>query len=124
MKLRIRGDSIRLRLTQSEVATLVDSGRIEESTAFGPSPLERFSYAIVLGGEVVAAKSTAKGIEIVLPAATGRAWASSASVGIEAEQPAGDGRTLRILVEKDFACLTQRPHEDDSDAFPNPNTSC
>jgi hypothetical protein len=36
----------------------------------------------------------------------------------------GDGKTLRILVEKDFACLTKPPHEDDADAFPNPNKSC
>jgi hypothetical protein len=29
----------------------------------------------------------------------------------------------RILVVKDFACLKDRPGEDDHDAFPNPKKS-
>jgi hypothetical protein len=31
---------------------------------------------------------------------------------------------LRILVEKDWNCLTPRAGEDDSDSFANPNKSC
>ncbi len=123
MKLRIRGDSIRLRLTQSEVKQLADAGRVEESTHFGPD--ERFTYAIVTSGNAhVEAKLEARTIEVSVPAATARAWATSDSVGIEGSRDLGDGKALRILVEKDFACLTERPHEDDADAFPNPHTSC
>ena len=122
MKLRIRGDSIRLRLTQSEVQKLADDGRVEDSTHFGPD--ERFTYAIVAGGAHVEAKLAARTIEISVPAATARAWATSETVGIEGARDVGDGKTLRILVEKDFACLTERPHEDDADAFPNPHSSC
>ena len=121
MKLRIRGDSIRLRLTQGEVAALAEGGIVEESTGFGEA---RFSYAITFGGASLAAKLAGPRIEVSLPADVGRAWAAGDTVGIEGVQPAGEGRTLRILVEKDFACLTTRPHEDDADAFPNPNTTC
>lgn len=118
MKLRIRGDSLRLRLTQTEVTKLVEAGRIEESTAFAGGG--RFSYAVVFGGSTVSAKLGSGGVEVVIPPDVARAWAASDAVGIEAAEPAGDGRTLRIAIEKDFACLKPREDEDDSDAFPHP----
>jgi hypothetical protein len=37
------------------------------------------------------------------------------------EQVLDDGAKLTILVEKDFACLTPREGEDESDMFPNPD---
>jgi len=122
MKLRIRGDSIRLRLTQSEVKKLAEEGRVEELTRFGPD--ERFTYAISFGGTVLSAKLVSRGLEITVPDEVARTWASSDAVSIEGARDLGDGSTLRILVEKDFACLTERPHEDDADAFPNPNSTC
>jgi hypothetical protein len=121
MKLRVRGDSIRLRLTQSEVSALIEQGLVEESTAFGPGM--SFVYSLRLGEKGGAALTPAR-IEVYVPAEVARAWAASDAVTIEVTQDASAGRTLRILVEKDFACLTKRPHEDDTDAFPNPNTSC
>jgi hypothetical protein len=47
-------------------------------------------------------------------------WADSDQVTISADQKLGDGDTLAILVEKDFACLAPRDGEDESDMFPNP----
>jgi hypothetical protein len=32
------------------------------------------------------------------------------------------GESLKLLVEKDFTCLTHRHDEDQSDLFPNPET--
>jgi hypothetical protein len=122
MKLRVRGDSIRLRLTQSDVTALRERGLVEESTAFGPT--QHFVYALRTAGGAISASIEASRIEVLVPADVARTWAEGDSVGLEATQEAGGGRTLRILVEKDFACLTKRPHEDDTDAFPNPNTSC
>jgi NOL1/NOP2/fmu family ribosome biogenesis protein len=122
MKLRIRGDSLRLRLTQVEVAALAERGRVEESIGFAAG--ERLTYAIACGGTALGAKLTPSGIEVTVPAERLRSWAAGDDVGLEGTQDAGEGRILRILVEKDFACLKQRPHEDDKDAFPNPNTSC
>jgi hypothetical protein len=46
MKLRIGGNSIRLRLGQSEVRRLALDGTIEEYTAFGPSIEHRLGYAL------------------------------------------------------------------------------
>ena len=36
------------------------------------------------------------------------------------EQVLDDGSNLKILVEKDFVCLTGRDDEDESDMFPHP----
>lgn len=45
-------------------------------------------------------------------------------IGVDGEQTLGNGRSLRILIEKDFQCLyagkRQVEYEFDSDAFPNP----
>src|SRR4051794_949835 len=111
MKLRIRGNAIRLRLTQTEVTDLASKGRVEESTLFPGG--ERFTYALACApsGEP-SARFEAGAIEVTVPRARAEAWAASDEVAIEAA--AGE---LRILIEKDFKCLTQRAHEDDGDAF-------
>jgi hypothetical protein len=55
---------------------------------------------------------------VTLPAAWAKPWAEGDRVGFESTQDAGDGRTLALLVEKDFACL--HGPRDEPDAFPNP----
>jgi len=41
-------------------------------------------------------------------------------VSISGEQVLADGDQLKILVEKDFVCLTNREDEDESDMYPHP----
>lgn len=123
MKLRLRGDSLRLRLTQSEVQALSERGLVEETTSFGPGA-GAFTYAVAAdlpaGAPLAARFEPARGrMEVHAAPDLVRAWASGNDVGFE-----GQVGPLRVLVEKDFACLKDRPHEDDADAFPNPNASC
>jgi hypothetical protein len=58
-------------------------------------------------------------LTVRLPSIQARHWADSEEVGIEAEQPIGDGTSLRLVVEKDFECLHPRG-EEIADAFPRP----
>ena len=113
MKLRIKGNTIRLRLTQSEVATIGADGSVKETTIF--SPTSQFEYE-VQAREVAAIESEYQNnrMLISIPKAIARAWAVSNDVGIEAEQ-----NQLKIIIEKDFACLSPRG-EEDSDTFENP----
>ena len=90
--------------------------------ALGPG--QTLVYAVRTQGAKVAAVLEGSRIEVHVPVEVAARWAHGADVSLEATQDAGDEQTLRILVEKDFACLTERPHEDDSDAFENPNGSC
>lgn len=125
MKLRIRGNSLRLRLTRGEVDALAKDGRVEDAIAFGPTDAARLSYAVVAReAKGVSAEWTGRAIAVVVPVAQARAWAASEEVGIEHEQPVGAGATLQVTIEKDFACLTPRSGGDDEDAFPNPNATC
>jgi hypothetical protein len=117
VKLRIRADTLRLRLTRSEIDRLCEQGRVAQAIHFGPgSALE---YAIELAdAERVHARYEPSTITIVLPRAAALAWAGGEEVGISAIQPLPEGE-LALLIEKDFHCLVPRGEQDD-DAFPHP----
>ena len=117
MKLRIKGDSIRLRLTQTDVRTLAETGAIESAMHVAPEASLRYGLR-ASGGDALAVEMDARGLVVLVPEAWIAPWATGDEVGFSGEQAAGGGRTLAILVEKDFACLHKRP--DEQDAFPNP----
>ena len=119
MKLRIRGSSVRLRLTQQEVLAVGRGERVEECVDFAPG--ERLVYALESSGDVVSARFRDGQVTVCIPPLLAREWSASDRVGIEAVQTLVAGVTLRLLIEKDFACLTARVGEDDKDAFPHPS---
>ena len=122
MKLRIRGNSIRLRLEQAEVKQLVETGKVEETVIF-PSA-QRFVYTLALDpAEQYKADFTGGTITVYLPYAAGQKWAKGEDVGIYAEV-ASEGLPLKLIIEKDFQCLHKRPDEDESGMFANPHASC
>ena len=116
MKLRIRGDSIRLRLTRGEVGGLVATGVVAERTRMPAGPGFRYELRTAAEARALTATFEAGVLGVEVPRAAAEAWAVSEDVAIQGEVPA-EGGTLTILVEKDFPCLTVRQGEDDSDAF-------
>lgn len=125
MKIRIQGNSIRLRLSQADVRTFAETGVVEERLQFGLSPGESLVYKLEQADiRQFAATFNDNRISIAVPAEAGSNWAATAMVGMESEISLGENKALRILVEKDFKCLTERAGEDESDNFPNPNGGC
>ena len=122
MKLRIRGNSIRLRLGESEVARLAKEKRASDSVQFSVSPRTFLTYTVATSCEQkeITACFAEGEIRVTIPAATAEEWATSAQVGLEHVQPLGADGGLSILIEKDFRCLAPRPGEDQSDSFTNP----
>jgi hypothetical protein len=124
MKLRIRGDSIRLRLKRGEVAQVASGQGIEENTHFPGSVL---TYRLdVSGDDAIAAGYENGNLVVSLPAARVAAWANSDEVSLMATQDLAGGLKLTVLVEKDFSCLDPghgRDHEDDADTFPHPSAA-
>jgi uncharacterized protein DUF7009 len=119
MKLRIQGNSIRVRLTQGEVHRLGCGGSVEQTTAF--SPLAKFCSRVESSPRAQKPSATFENqcLTVSLPSVEARQWAESDQVGIEAEQPIGNGTPLRLLIEKDFECV--HPHgEEIGNAFPRP----
>ena len=123
MKLRIKGDSIRLRLSQGEIGELAAAGSVEDGTRFGGGRALRYRLAVDRAATAISASFVDGVIEVCLPAGAARQWYETDLVSLSASQPLSDG-PLRILIEKDYACLTSREGEDESDNFPNPAAHC
>ena len=122
MKLRIKGNSLRFRVTRSELAKLIDTGRIGETIFFSPDEYSSLTYALELQPSSNSATLRYRQSEIVIVLSTQEVggWADSDRVGIYATLDLGARGTLDLLVEKDFACLDLSDAEN-VDTFPNPN---
>ena len=123
MKLRIRGNSIRLRLGQSEVAQLVKDGHVLESIQFSTFPRSQLSYAVVASPteKEITARLADSEIKVTVPEGLAQGWANSQQVGLKHVQQIDSEVSLSILIEKDFRSLEPRPDEDQSDNFKNPS---
>jgi hypothetical protein len=122
MKLRLKNNVIRLRLTQKETIRFAETGRVEEEIEFGIKPSQKIIYALEIDNETQAARAKFENnrITVSIPKTQADEWTRTTQIGIEAEQIIGDGKMLRLLIEKDFACLEPRKGDDDKDGFPHP----
>lgn len=121
MKLRIHGDSLRLRLSRSEVARLRQNAQVEDSIDFGNRKLIYILHVVTTAPRISAVYDN-DCIRIEAPRAAVEQFADTDQVSLEAEQPLASGRSLQILVEKDFKCIHKAEGED-ADAYPNPLAS-
>jgi hypothetical protein len=122
MKLRIRGNSIRLRLGQSEVARMITRGVVEESTTFDVARRQRLEYVLCSAPDSPAVTATFDDGRVVVrvPTEQVRLWGVTDQVAINAVQTASDGGVLKILIEKDFECIDAPVGESQDDAFRRP----
>jgi hypothetical protein len=119
MKLRIKGNSIRFRLTQSEVQEFDQTGIIEERMH---CPGQLFRYKLQASDNQPFSLEIAPfNLTVFIPVSQVKQWAGSDQVAMETRQLSDQDHELKILIEKDFACLTDRPWEDESDNFPHPD---
>jgi len=119
MKLRMQGNSLRLRLTQSEVEKVRDKGEVSETVKFRSGGTFMYRLQTCVGGDLVQAVLAYGLISISVSTAMAERWATSEEVGIYGQ----DGE-LRISVEKDFRCLTRASDEQETDAYPHPAEQC
>lgn len=122
MKLRIKGNSIRLRLGQSEVRRLFSEGIVSESTTFDLFLGQRLEYVLCTATNLLAMTASFENGRILvrMPVSLMRSWAGTDQAGVETTQVGGDGSALKILIEKDFECIDAPHTESQADAFPNP----
>ena len=122
MKIRIKDNSLRLRLTQSEVDAIENQGQCEAAIEFPGG--KKLQYALRVGGGSIRADFMDDCITVWAPEDSVQKWLQPTEVGMEQWIDLDTGSQLRILIEKDFACLTERTDEDESDNFPNPLAHC
>jgi hypothetical protein len=127
MKLRIKGNSLRLRVTPSEVKQLLHDGAIREYVQLTANSKDRLTYSVVssLSALTTTVAYQLGNIAVSVPQIELERWAGGDDVGVYAEVALGGGQMLSVAIEKDFACL-DRGDSENEDAFPNPNlaTDC
>lgn len=127
MKLRLQHNSIRLRLKRNEVKQIAETGWLEERIVCGADPEQVLTYVLEATEKVTTpcAHLSATAVRVQAPIDIVRRWASGSDIGIDYAYSVGSGEELRILIEKDFACL-DGTDEQNFDTFPNPlvGTKC
>jgi hypothetical protein len=121
MKLRIRGDTIRLRLKRSEVDQIAAGTSIVEETHFPDSVL---TFRLDVSESIAISASFDNGcLAVNVPKSKALDWSDTDDVSLYAEQRLLGTGSLSILIEKDFKCLEPGHHrdcDDDEDTFPHP----
>jgi hypothetical protein len=126
MKLRLRENSIRLRLLQTEARQLRETGKVSETIIFGSNAEEKLIYSLRVSEDKNEISARIKGskIEIFLPLDMAISWIDSDETGLYADQKTGGSTNLKIIVEKDFVCVERPLDTDNKDAFPHPKMNC
>ena len=125
MKLRIRSNSVRLRLGPREVQSLLQNGSLVETVRFGAGDTQALRYRLVLSSTGAPMSAQIKDFEITISISRSvtQAWAEDDGLTIVGEQSVGNDQTLKILVEKDLQCL-ESTAEPEQDVYPNPSATC
>ncbi len=119
MKLRLNGNAIRLRLSQTDVAKLALEGVLEEQLSF--SKEAALFYRLLAMEEIhkPAISYAENSITVTIPKDFTNNWPDNNVTGTSATHTTADGTEIFILIEKDFKCL-DNTEEDQSDNFANP----
>ena len=118
MKIRIKGNSLRYRLTKTEVDHFISNGYVEEKINFGNNVLY---YSLKkTHADQLSASFNDNNITLYFPSSFINKWTDDNQIGFEYNMEIkGSEKTLYLLVEKDFTCL-DKTNEDQSDNYPNP----
>ncbi len=94
------------------------TGSVSEGLQVGSGP--PFVYSVQARDVPdLAVERTADRLTVLVPSVWASSWYEDDAVGFFRSAVLGANPAPSILVEKDFACLDERPEE--LDAFPNPN---
>ena len=122
MKIRIKDNTIRFRLSNTDLKKLQKKGKVVSTCTFGTS--QEFKYSVVSkkkgNSEFLCIDLKKNHIRIELAASDVKEWAKTDLEGFDAYMDNGTKAGLYVLLEKDWQCLKPRG-EDESDLFPNPN---
>ena len=123
MKIRIKGNSIRLRLTKTDIQNLKEKGIVEEKTIIGTE--EIFKYSLVVDDKVstISAEFQANKITVFLSKKEAGILTETDEITIQGTQDNGQEKGLFLLVEKDLQCL-DTTSEDQTDMYENMKTHC
>jgi hypothetical protein len=116
MKLRIKGNSLRLRVSRSELARFLAGEAVAETIRFAAAPEAKLTYALARGTQASAAivRYQAQEVTVLLSKEQAESWGQDDQVGVYTLVNIAPEGLLELIVEKDFACL-DRSDEDNKD---------
>ena len=123
MKVRLLGNTIRLRVKMFETDAILEKGMIEEVLEFGPSDENKLRFQVVKGEDGFAIEQKGMTISIMVPKGLIEKWATTDLVGMEETITTPHGSLIKVLIEKDFACLDGE-RDDEEGSYPNPLEDC
>jgi hypothetical protein len=112
MKIRIKNNGLRYRLTRSEVERFGQEGVFIEKVQIGDAVLTYILQRTTV--TQLSATFINNTITMLVPQQVADEWVGTDKVGLENKEA-----SLHLLVEKDFTCL-DNVDEDQSDNYPNP----
>ena len=109
MKLRLEENSLRLRLSEAEVAQFASTGQVAYTIVFGPEAGQTLVYSLEQMPKtdpalVVRVRYAAGALAIEVPATLAEEWISTEKNGFSECVRVAANQELRIMVEKDLDC--------------------
>ncbi|MCO4292380.1 hypothetical protein NF867_05825 [Solitalea sp. MAHUQ-68] len=117
MKIRIKANTIRFRLDKDDINSINNSGFVKEETQIAGGKLHFCIKSKPIENALI--KLDPYSVHLLIPAAQLMEWAGNNINGLYITLINDDGSELKISIEKDYKCLTER-EEDESAAFDNP----
>jgi hypothetical protein len=122
MKIRIKDNSVRFRLSKSEVKQLCETNHIAKQTEFA-NIIFHYQIQVAANAEFLSADFNNNCITLFFPKSKADTWFVDDVITHQHNMDLPNGKQLFLLLEKDFVCL-DHTHEDQSDNYQNPNKTC
>jgi hypothetical protein len=121
MKLRIKANSLRLRVSRSELTRFLAGEQLAETIRFASAPEAKLTYALARDSQATTASVhyLPQAVTVLLTEEQVQVWGQDSQVGVYTTVDIIPEGLLELIVEKDFACI-DRSDEDNTDTFPNP----
>ncbi|MBO3271202.1 hypothetical protein F1C16_18585 [Hymenobacter sp. NBH84] len=111
MKLRFEDNTLRLRLSEEEVATFGETGQVASHVPLAPGPDGTLTYALQRAPDNSTAAAEALRVAylpgrltVLVPETVAHNWVASEEISLSATLHVAEATELRILVEKDLGC--------------------
>ncbi len=123
MKIRIKGNSIRLRLTKTDIQNLKTVEKVEEKTILSGNQIFQYSLEKNENSDSLKATFENSKISVFLPQNEWETLVNTDEITVSGHQENGEEGNLFLLIEKDLKCL-DATFEDQSDMYENPKAHC
>jgi Family of unknown function (DUF7009) len=118
MKLRFRGNTLRLRVNRREVDALASGDLVQENVLFPNQTC--FTYIFEPSGNATPhASFESNTLRVAAPLLQVKDWARAEVIGLYYNFET-EGTVLKVAIEKDLECTDSTSEDQDPDAFPRP----